>query len=130
MRVSILASGSKGNSTFIEENNTRILVDLGMSCDYIESKLEELGVEPSSITAILITHTHSDHINGLTKFYKKYKPKIYITPKMIKVLNNYTGSIDYQYFNMDNTVIDDLSLNIIKTSHDAEDSVVLFLMIN
>ena len=72
MHFSVLASGSKGNSSFIETNNTRILVDLGITSGNAEKKLKSLNIEPSSINAIVITHTHADHINGLKVFIKKY----------------------------------------------------------
>ena len=70
MKVSVLASGSKGNCTFIEVGKTKILIDLGVSCRYIEQKLKEIKVNPKMINAVLITHTHIDHICGLPSFYK------------------------------------------------------------
>ena len=68
MKVSVLASGSKGNSTYIETNNTKILVDLGMTTLYIEKKLAKLDIDPNEIDAIILTHTHVDHISGLKVF--------------------------------------------------------------
>lgn len=122
MKISVLASGSRGNSAFIEEGNTRILIDLGMPYDYIEAKLKELDIEPSTIKAILITHTHSDHISGLSQFYKRYKPAIYIKPNMTRWLSPYLKNIDYHHFEKDITIINDLKISIINTSHDTEDS--------
>ena len=78
MRVCILSSGSKGNSVLIESSNAKILIDLGVTKSYVEEKLEELKVDPNEIKAILITHTHVDHIQGLKVFLKKYKPKLYV----------------------------------------------------
>jgi phosphoribosyl 1,2-cyclic phosphodiesterase len=123
MKVSLLASSSKGNSTFIEEEDTRILIDLGVSCNYIESKLKELDIDPASINAILITHAHADHICGLARFYKKYKTKIYIMPRVINDMKRIVGEFDYQLFNDNITEINNLNLNIIRTSHDAIDSI-------
>ena len=77
MKFSVLASGSKGNATFIETNETKVLIDLGMSSLYIEKKLFCLGINPSEINAIFITHTHVDHIAGLKVFLKKYKTKVF-----------------------------------------------------
>lgn len=65
MKVSVLSSGSKGNTTYIESNNAKILIDLGNTSKYVKEKLEDLGVFPGDIDAILITHTHVDHIGGL-----------------------------------------------------------------
>ena len=83
MKVSVLSSGSKGNTTYIESNNAKILIDLGNTSKYVKEKLEDLGVFPGDIDAILITHTHVDHIGGLKIFAKKYNIPVYITEEMI-----------------------------------------------
>lgn len=77
MRVCTLASSSKGNSTLIYTSNGAILVDIGITLCEIERKLEKLRIEPSFISAILITHEHSDHIKGVGAFSRKYGTKIY-----------------------------------------------------
>ena len=60
MRVCVLASGSKGNCCYIETNNTKILIDIGLNCINTERKLIEKNINPDEIEAILITHTHKD----------------------------------------------------------------------
>lgn len=122
MKVVVLASGSKGNVTYVEQGNTRVLIDIGKSCSYIEKKLEEIDVDPHGIDAILITHTHFDHIDGIRTFYRKYKPIIYIMPKMIEVIKDLLGDFKYEYF-APATKINDLEIDVIKTSHDSPDSV-------
>ena len=79
MIVCTLASGSKGNSTFVASSSAKILVDLGTTSMYVEKKLKEIDVDPKEIKAILISHTHSDHINGLKVFVKKYNPTLFLT---------------------------------------------------
>ena len=76
MRVCVLSSGSKGNCTYVETKNHKILIDIGTSSLYVEKSLKSIGVEPSNIDIILITHAHVDHIGGLKVFSKKYNPKI------------------------------------------------------
>ena len=76
MRVCNLASGSKGNCTYVESDGARLLVDLGVTAKYVVDNLTELKIEPESIDAILITHEHSDHIKGVANFAKKYNTKI------------------------------------------------------
>lgn len=120
MKVTVLSSGSKGNTTYIESGETKILIDIGNSCKYVVSKLKEIGIEANEINAILITHTHIDHIKGLKVFIKKYHPQVYITQGMLEELNYLN---DYNLINSSNLTIDNLKIDIIKTSHDAPDSV-------
>ena len=78
MKTAVLSSGSRGNSVLIQTDNTKILIDLGVTKSFAEEKLKELEVDPSEIKAILITHTHVDHVQGLKVFLKKYHSKLYV----------------------------------------------------
>jgi phosphoribosyl 1,2-cyclic phosphodiesterase len=77
--VSMLASGSQGNCTFVSSSRTKILVDAGISCREIFKRLRSLGEDPHSIAAVLITHEHSDHVYGLATLTKKLRVPVYIT---------------------------------------------------
>ena len=118
MKVSVLSSGSKGNTTYIESNNAKILIDIGNTSKYVKEKLEEFEVKPEELDGILITHTHVDHVKGLKVFEKKYNVPVYITDIMYKTLN-YLDS--YVILN-DEFDIKDIHITCIKTSHDTEDS--------
>ena len=72
MRVVNLASGSKGNSTYIGHGIDNLLVDIGLSCLELEKRLKLINVKPECITAILLTHNHIDHIKGVVRFANKY----------------------------------------------------------
>ncbi len=119
MKIAVLASGSKGNSTYIENNNKKILIDLGVSLEYIEDKLNKINVDPRDISCILITHTHSDHIQGLSKFIKKYDTSILISPKMEAEIIKKVNKPNIIYFNKEMD-LDGLSIKIIKNSHDVD----------
>ena len=119
MKVIVLSSGSQGNTTLVETEKTKILIDCGNTCKYICEKLEAINVKPEDIEAILISHTHVDHIKGLQVFLHKYNTKVYLTEKMqpdLQFVENY-------YLIKENTfTIKDIQVDIIKTSHDAPDS--------
>src|SRR5277367_2557058 len=66
MRMTVLASGSKGNSTVISSSRTRVLVDAGLSCRELLKRMAVAGEDPAELDAILITHEHQDHVAGLS----------------------------------------------------------------
>jgi phosphoribosyl 1,2-cyclic phosphodiesterase len=77
--VSVLASGSRGNSAVVETARTRILVDAGISCRETCKRLRDLGKDPRSLSAVVITHEHSDHVTGLATLAKKFDIPVYMT---------------------------------------------------
>ena len=81
MKMSVLASGSTGNSTYIETEKGSLLIDVGLSCKRIEESLNTLDTSLKNIDAILITHEHSDHIKGLKVISKRYGIPIYANEK-------------------------------------------------
>lgn len=119
MRTCVLASGSKGNCCYIETNETKILIDMGLNCVNTVKRLNEINVEPNEIDAIFITHTHTDHTEGLKVFTKKYKTKVYLTEKMYDELKDNVQ--DYEIIGKE-TYINDAKIISIKTSHDTNDS--------
>ena len=79
--VHTLASGSSGNAAVLSCGDTHLLIDAGISCRRITVALKELGLTPADLTAILITHTHSDHISGLNTLLKKTTCPLLATPR-------------------------------------------------
>lgn len=77
MRVINLASGSDGNITYIETDQTRILLDMGLSCNECIKRLELIDVSPESLDGVIISHEHSDHCKGVSVFSSKYNKPIY-----------------------------------------------------
>ena len=77
--VSMLASGSRGNCAVVSSSSTKILVDAGISCRETFKRMKSLGEDPHTLSAILITHEHSDHIYGLATLAKKLRIPIFMT---------------------------------------------------
>lgn len=130
MKVCVLSSGSKGNSTLVITDKVKILIDLGTTTSYVEAALNNLNVDVKEISHILITHSHVDHIKGLKVFIKRYNPVILVTEDMKNVLEKELGNFRYEYYEDKKAIIGDLTVNAIKTSHDAEESIGFVLTNN
>ena len=127
MKVKVLSSGSKGNTTYVEAGDTKILIDCGNSCKYVTNKLKNMGIDANELTAILLTHTHIDHIKGLKVFLKKKSIPVYVTKGMLDELDFLD---DYVVISDSCFSINDIMVNVIRTSHDAPDSVGYVLSSN
>jgi phosphoribosyl 1,2-cyclic phosphodiesterase len=79
VRFTVLASGSKGNSSVITGGSTRILVDAGLSCRELFRRMKQAGEDPATLDAIVITHEHSDHVNGVSVTARKLGIPVYFT---------------------------------------------------
>lgn len=121
MKITVLASGSEGNSTFVSIGDEKILLDIGKNAKYITERLAEIGEDASFITAIFISHTHDDHVSALRVFLKKNHPKVYVTEKMyydLEYLKDYPDVIIYD----EDFYLKAIKINTIPSSHDASDS--------
>lgn len=117
MRVKVLASGSKGNSTYIECGNTKILIDAGISYLQIKKALEEISVDITEIDILLLTHIHNDHIKGVSSLLKKTNIILYTT---IDIYEQLSKNIEILNFNLvDNCfVYNNVKVTFIPVSHD------------
>ncbi|TQV82958.1 MBL fold metallo-hydrolase [Aliikangiella coralliicola] len=77
--VTSLGSGSKGNATVVRYDDELVLIDSGFSCKALEARLKARQIEPQDICAILVTHEHSDHFNGVPAFSRKYKTPVWMS---------------------------------------------------
>ena len=120
-RIIFIGSGSKGNSTLIEYKENRfILIDCGFSNRYFNHVLEINNININQIDYIFITHNHIDHIKMINKLDEK---KIYSFKNTIQDVN-------YNFLNEGVNYFCDFEVNVIKTSHDAPDSVGFIFKIN
>lgn len=111
MKITILASGSKGNSTLIETKTKNILIDAGLPLSNLEKRLDK---EMPPIDILIITHIHGDHIKGLKSVIKKHKPKVYTKDTEIQnKINNYEN-INYETEIIENN----LKIELFPLSHD------------
>ena len=88
------ASGSTGNAALLACGETRLLIDMGISCRRVCQTLASLSLKPEDLTAVLITHEHSDHIKGLAVYTKKYATPIICTPGTARQLSYRTAGLD------------------------------------
>jgi phosphoribosyl 1,2-cyclic phosphodiesterase len=80
MRLTVLGSGSSGNSAVVSTTETTLLVDAGLSAKQLILRMEAAGFSPAALDAILVTHEHSDHTGGLEILCKKWDIPVYATP--------------------------------------------------
>ena len=118
-----LYSGSSGNSLFIETENTKFIVDIGLSCKKIEEALASIEESPNSIDAILITHEHSDHIKGLSTISHKFDIPVFATRETFDAMPLQTEKIsnkNINYFSPNEKFnINDLEITPFSIPHDA-----------
>lgn len=126
-----LASGSKGNSLFVSCNNSSILIDAGLSGIEIERRLRHIKIDPERISAIIVTHEHSDHVKGAGILSRRFGIPVYITQKTYQACRN-LGKIEALCFFTCGTSfeIDSILIRPFSTSHDATDPAGLTLEYN
>jgi phosphoribosyl 1,2-cyclic phosphodiesterase len=90
LRFASLASGSRGNAALIEFGSTLLMVDCGLPTKVVEERLRAVDREPRDITAILVTHEHADHGQGVVGFSKRYNTPVWMTPGTASALPTIT----------------------------------------
>lgn len=125
IRFSVLASGSTGNAFYIEHNETKLLIDAGLSGKKIAELFEQVDVDPEQLTAILVTHEHSDHVKGLGVMARRYHLPIYANEKTWQAMNGAIGEIktEQKFHFAANSVksFGSLEVESFSVSHDAAD---------
>ena len=128
MKVSILASGSNGNSTCFTTANGSFLIDDGLSFKALYSRIEECRIDIHDINSIFLTHEHIDHVCGLKVLLKRVPLKCYLSQGTYDGLNNETkAQLDLNEVNHvkngDVIELNDCKVTVIGTHHDAREPV-------
>lgn len=84
LSVCVLASGSKGNAIYVSDGDSAVLVDAGLSGKAIEGRMRERGLSPDSLSAIVVSHEHADHIQGVGVLSRRYRLPVYIALETLK----------------------------------------------
>jgi len=120
--VCLLASGSKGNSIYISDGTTNLLLDAGLSGKAIENRLARHGLAAGDLTAIIVSHEHSDHIRGVGVLSRRYGLPVYISaatlraaPQIGKLAQSHSFSVGTPF------TIHTLQIHPFAISHDAAD---------
>ncbi len=122
-----LYSSSSGNCTFLASDNTKVLIDAGVSCKNIIKELNEIDEVPEEIQAIFVTHEHSDHIKGVGIFSRKFDVPVYATEKTWIKMKKFIGDIPEENIKIikkgELSCVGDLGVKAFSIPHDAEDPV-------
>ena len=121
LKFATLASGSSGNCTVVSDGKVHILIDAGISAKRITTGLRELGIEPSRLSGILITHEHSDHICGLQILCKQIGADLYTTEATARQICYRMAGLEQRFAVFDagdRFTIGDLIVESFATSHD------------
>jgi phosphoribosyl 1,2-cyclic phosphodiesterase len=130
VNLSVLASGSKGNSIYAATPGARILIDAGLSAREIERRLKRIGVRAEDLDAVVITHEHRDHVSGLGPLSRRYRLPVFLNRATRRSLPDQVGSLSdcVEFTTGRSFSVVDLTIHPFSLSHDAADPVGLTLV--
>ncbi len=122
-----LASGSSGNCVYIGTENTKILIDAGLSGVKIENALKDINIGPDTLDAIFVTHEHADHVDGVGILSRRYNLPVYATEGTWSNMPQKVGEIATKnkkiVYADENIILNDLYLTPFAMPHDAKEPV-------
>jgi phosphoribosyl 1,2-cyclic phosphodiesterase len=130
VKLSILASGSKGNSIYVATPGVRLLIDAGLSAREIERRLHRIGVRAEDLDAVVVTHEHRDHVSGLGPLSRRYRLPVVLNRATRGNLPDQVGALAdcVEFVTGRSFSIADLAIHPFSLSHDAADPVGLTLV--
>jgi len=128
MKLTVLASGSGGNTTYLESGNTKILIDCGISHKQIQLRLSNQDLSLTDLDGVFITHEHTDHVKGLDVLLRKTETTCFITEETykslyFKVKDNLSENNVSFIIPEEKIILGDIEVLPISISHDASDAV-------
>ena len=125
MRFASIGSGSEGNGLVVEAGATRILIDCGFGVRDTAARLARIGVAPDTLSAILVTHEHSDHVGGVPAFAARHRIPVWLTFGTLSVVGERFAGMErvYGFDSHDDFVIGDLEVRPFPVPHDAREPV-------
>ncbi len=124
MKLCLLASGSKGNSIYVESGGTRLLVDAGCSGREICQRLACIGVDPATLDAILVSHEHGDHVSGVGTLARRLKIPVMISyPTLAASRKLFSKTCLIEFESGYSFTFHDLHIDPFPITHDASDPV-------
>lgn len=127
IRYSVLASGSTGNAIFVQTDSTAILIDAGLSGKQIEEAIRQIGATTDCLSAVFVTHEHTDHIKGAGVLSRRYKIPIFSNHGTWLGMQGMIGEVKSDYYERfvtgEQMAIGDLKVESFAISHDSNDPV-------
>ena len=122
-----LYSGSSGNALFVQYGSTRLLIDAGKPGKAVEEALKAIGVPPESLSGVLITHEHSDHIAGAGVLARRFRLPLYATAETWKAMEEKIGKVPpeqrHEFYAGQEFWLGDIGVSPFSIPHDAADPV-------
>ncbi len=125
IHLHVLASGSKGNASIVEGPEGSVLVDCGISRRALLGRAEELGVDVSRVTAVILTHEHSDHVGGLSVFCNRFDGPLFATAGTVAARRYLTELPFTLVGHEDELELAGMRVRTFPTSHDVADPIGL-----
>jgi phosphoribosyl 1,2-cyclic phosphodiesterase len=125
VNFSVLGSGSKGNATLIESGSTRILIDNGFSGKELIKRLDQIGVPAESLSGLIVTHEHIDHVKGVGVVARKLGIPVYANDLTYRAAEKHLGRIPQrrEFATGEPFALDGLAIHPFAVSHDTADPV-------
>ena len=120
LKIQTLSSGSAGNITYVGNTTTSILVDVGLPLSLTLKLMAQANIDPHSITGLVITHEHSDHIKGVADFVTQFNVPIYCHQRFVQILRRSLKLPPHHFIATEsNFIINDINVNCFTVPHDS-----------